>query len=480
MKKLWKRIIVSLLAVCMLLSVAGCAGGNQEEDPGKDSTAPSTDQKDPANEQLPDLGGFQFILGDWWSAAEYEEEEPTTAWDQMVADYHHDLEKKMNFTFSQIGLQNMGSYSEVLVNGFLANDPDCTVFYGNPDNGAVTSMAAQGLLYDLSSLDNIDLTDDTLWNQQIIDYYTINGKCYAARPSTTDEPRLGILFNKRLFEEAGIDPELPYDLQKNGEWDWAHFEELCAKLSRDTDNDGTTDIFAFGGNDGEMLMMGIYSNGAMFVERDEQTGKFIDGTLNPNFEAGLTWAVSLIEKGYVRTIGSGDAWDKAYTDFANGQSAMLVSQTWVISSYLSGMTDDFGYVMLPAGPSGHVCTNMYPTPICIPSCLSKEDAEKTAAVISEWFEPARKVEGADAMNVTFRDTYYKIFRDARAVDETVTSMLTESECAVYDSYYLIPNYDYGTYLWEVAARTATPAEKIEAMRPVNQAALDAANALFGY
>ena len=44
MKKLWKRIIVSLLAVCMLLSVAGCAGGNQEEDPGKDSTAPSTDQ----------------------------------------------------------------------------------------------------------------------------------------------------------------------------------------------------------------------------------------------------------------------------------------------------------------------------------------------------------------------------------------------------------------------------------------------------
>lgn len=61
MKKLWKRIIVSLLAVCMLLSVAGCAGGNQEEDPGKDSTAPSTDQKDPANEQLPDLGGFQFF-----------------------------------------------------------------------------------------------------------------------------------------------------------------------------------------------------------------------------------------------------------------------------------------------------------------------------------------------------------------------------------------------------------------------------------
>ena len=478
MKRLYKRLIMLLLAAVMLVSLAACAGQDTPQPNGSESAQPSSDVTEPSQDALANLDGFQFILGDWWSAAEYEEAEPQTAWDQMVADYHHELEAKMNFTYSQIGLQNMGNYNEVLVNGFLANNPDCTVFYGNPDNGALVSMAAQGLLYDLSTLKNLNLTDASLWNQQIIDYYTINGKIYGARPSATDEPRLGILFNKRLFEEASIDPEQPYELQKSGQWDWAHFEELCQKLTRDTNNDGTTDIYAFGGNDGEVMQMGIYSNGAMFVERDEN-GKFLDGTLNPNFEAGLTWAVGLIEKGYIREFGSGEAWDKAYTDFANGQTAMLVSQTWIISTYLSEMADDFGYVMLPAGTSGANCTNMYPTPICIPACLPEEDAEKAAAVVSQWFEPARKIEGAEAMNVTFRDTYYKQFRDARSVDETITSMLTDPDCAVYDSYYLIPNYDYGSYLWEVAARTATPAEKIEAMRPVNQAAIDAANALFG-
>ncbi len=478
MKRSYKRLLMLLLAAAMIFSLAACGSHPSSQGSEGDPSQSAPNTTEPSQEALPDLDGFRFILGNWWSAAEYEEEEPATAWDQMVADYHHDLEAKMNFTFSEIGLQNMGNYNEVLVNGFLANNPNCTAFYGNPDNGALVSMAAQGLLYDLSSLKNLDLSDDTLWNQQIIDYYTINGKVYAARASTTDEPRLGVLFNKRLFEEAGLNPELPYDLQKNGQWDWEHFEELCQKLTRDTNNDGVTDLYAFGGNDGEVMMMGIYSNGAMFVGRDE-SGKFVDGTLNPNFEAGLSWAVKLIEKGYVREFGAGEAWDKAYTDFANGQTAMLVSQTWVISSYLSGMTDDFGYVMLPAGPNGANCTNMYPTPLCIPACLSEEDAEKTAAVISQWFEPARKIEGADAMNVTFRDTYYKQFRDARAVDETVTSMVTDPKCAVYDSYYLIPNYDYGSYLWEVAARTATPAEKIEALRPMNQAAIDAANALFG-
>ena len=240
MKRLYKRLIMLLLAAVMLVSLVACAGQDTPQPNGSESAQPSSDVAEPSQDALANLGGFQFILGDWWSAAEYEEAEPQTAWDQMVADYHHELEAKMNFTYSQIGLQNMGNYNEVLVNGFLANNPDCTVFYGNPDNGALVSMAAQGLLYDLSTLKNLNLTDASLWNQQIIDYYTINGKIYGARPSATDEPRLGILFNKRLFEEAGIDPEQPYELQKSGQWDWAHFEELCQKLTRDTNNDGTT------------------------------------------------------------------------------------------------------------------------------------------------------------------------------------------------------------------------------------------------
>lgn len=476
MKQNLKKLLALLISLATLLTVAACAGeiAPSETDPSQQTDETQETQGNDAPKV--DLGGFEFILGDWWSAAIYEEQEPAGAWQQMESDYHHALQADMNFSFQQIGLQNFGVYNDVLVSSFIANDPACSAFYA--ESSQVTAMASQGLLYDLSQIASLDLSNAALFNQEILDYYTINGKVYGARPAAEDEPRLGIFFNKRLFQDAGIDPDLPYTLQENGEWDWAHFEELCSQLTKDSDNDGATDLYAFSGNDSEMLMMGIYTNGAKFVDRGEN-GEFIDGTLNPAFEQGLAWAVSLQEKGYVRSVGAGDAFDKAYTDFANGQVAMVVAQTWVAETYFSEMSDTFGYVMMPGGPNGHACTNLIPTPLCIPACIGEEDAEKVGEIITEWFDTVSNIDGAQAMNITFRDTYYRRFRDAESVDETITMMLTDEACQVYDNYYLVPNYNYIDYLVEVAALSATPAEKIETLRPVNQAAIDAANALFG-
>lgn len=152
---------------------------------------------------------------------------------------------------------------------------------------------------------------------------------------------------------------------------------------------------------------------------------------------------------------------------------------WVQESYLDGMADEIGYVMLPAGPKGHVCTNMSPTPICIPACIGQENAEKAAVIINTWYDTRKNIPGAAEMNITFRDDYYSNYADSRAVDETITSMITDAACQIYDSYPLIPGYEYYGYLVEVANQSATAAQKIEALRPVNQAAIDAANALFG-
>ncbi len=469
MKNTFIKLICVLMSLCILLSMAACAPNT--ENPGTiggDATKPT--------EGAIDLGGFAFIMGDWWSAAEYEPEEPETAWEQMVADYHAELEKAYNFTFSQIGLQNMGTYTEVLINSFVGNQPLCHAFQA--ETQSVPVMASQGLLYDLSTLDAFDFENDPKWSKKIVDYYTINGKVFAARPSE-DEPRLGIYFNKRLFEEAGLDPELPYDLQKEGKWNWENFEEICAKLTKDVNKDGITDVYAYGGNDCDMMLVGIYGNGAMFVDRDE-TGKFVDGTLDPAFEEGMNWAISLFDKGYTPILDSSWAWDKAYTDFADAKLAMIVSQTWVADTYYSDMDDEIGYVMLPAGPKGYNCTNMIPTPIAIPACLDKETANKVAVVINEWYDSRYAIEEAAVMGISFRDDYYQRFDDARAVDETVSSMITDEACQLYDSFYLIPNYDYYGIVVDAAQRIKTAAETIESTRPINQAAIDAANALFGY
>ena len=72
----------------------------------------------------------------------------------------------------------------------------------------------------------VDFSEEK-WNQQVKDIMTYKDGIYGM--STEMEPRAGIFYNKRMFEEAGIDPEEPYNLQASGEWTWAKFEEYCAK-----------------------------------------------------------------------------------------------------------------------------------------------------------------------------------------------------------------------------------------------------------
>ncbi len=480
MKKQMVRLLGLILCLSLLVTMAvGCGG---EKNPPEGTTASQGDATETtggevsASKPLPDvdLGGMTLILGDWWSPATYEEDDPMTAWDQMVLDYHHEVESELNFTFNQIGLQNQGEYNSVLINSFINNDPACHLFWGKAEN--IVSMASQGLLYDLSTLDAFDLTEEK-WPDVITDYFTVNGKVYAAR-ADVDEPRTGVFFNKRLLEDAGIDPDLPYDLQESGEWTWEAFESLCAQLTQDYNSDGVTDIYGLADNPSSNLKAGVYSNGAMFVTKDE-SGKFVDGTTDPKFLEGMEWAVGLYESGYVKMKASGDNWDHYYYDFIEGRAAMLMAEYWITNSYLKQMGDDYGYVMMPAGPNGTMGTPMYPTPICIPACLDKETANKVAAAYDAWTDTYVNIEGAEMLNASFRDIYYGNFRDSRAVNETVTSMVTDPECQFYDSYYLIPNYNVGDYFWEVSRLEVTPAEKIEELRPINQAAIDAANVLFG-
>ena len=48
-----------------------------------------------------------------------------------------------------------------------------------------------------------------------------------------------------MVNELGL--EDPQALFNKGQWTWDKFAEYCKAGTRDTDNDGTTDIYGFGG-----------------------------------------------------------------------------------------------------------------------------------------------------------------------------------------------------------------------------------------
>ena len=89
------------------------------------------------------------------------------------------------------------------------------------------------------------------------------------------EPRQCLYFNKRVLTEAGIDWNTIYDMQKDGTWTWAAFEEMLAKITKDTDNDGVNDIYGILGSGDDMFCCLVFTNDGAFFDLDA------DGKLQP-------------------------------------------------------------------------------------------------------------------------------------------------------------------------------------------------------
>ena len=474
-----KRLLAMLLAVVMLLAMVACNDTTTPTEPTNNNTPtdpkPSENVTDPTDPEVvkPDLGGLQVLIANWWDNPETVPGEPTTAWAQLVYDYRQELMEEMNFSYANVGLSGTGDYMDVLVAAMLENNMNFNGFQVSVEQTPLTALVSQGLLWDLNELEGWNLDDANVWSQTIIDYFTIGGKTYAARPGM-DEPRDGIVFNKKMLADAGLDPDLPYKLLQEGKWNWENFEMILEKTTKDSNNDGVVDVYGIVGGD-NIIDMGIYTNGAMFVSKDEE-GFLVDGTLDPAFQQGCEWALSLYTRGWAGKPSEG--WDGAFCDFRDGKAAMVICQTWVFSKYYEGMTDDYGYIVLPAGPNGTNCCVMGPTPIAIPTNIDKDTASKIGQAIYH-YNNTSVIEGAEDFGKTYLDSYYKLFRDTEAVELTIDKMMTDPTCQVYDCRYLVPNFNYYNLVGPIHRQEKSVQQAIEDVRAYNQSMIDAANTLFG-
>jgi ABC-type glycerol-3-phosphate transport system substrate-binding protein len=85
------------------------------------------------------------------------------------------------------------------------------------------ALLDQRLLYPVSDGKRVSFSDTkpVEWNKDVTSAFTFNGKAYAFSVGYgTSQHASGVFFNKRLFQETGLNPNLPYDMQKNGIWTW--------------------------------------------------------------------------------------------------------------------------------------------------------------------------------------------------------------------------------------------------------------------
>lgn len=399
---------------------------------------------------------------DWWST-DWHDTEPASTAEEDTKAYREWIEETYNFTInrtSATGWPGDEDFKNIAETGTEEN----YVWIIGP--GKWQSIMRSGLMYDLSPL---DFTDEK-WNATIMALGTMGEAIYTMRPEAA-EPRKGIFFNYRLLTEAGVDPESIYDMQANGTWTWAAFEELCAKLTRDTDNDGVIDRYAMMSFSSHFMPAALVSNGVGFVMVDEN-GKYYNAAETDAFLTAANWVEGMVKK-YEMPTPDGANWDYFESAFKNAEVALQCHEDYFAGS-LSEMEDDYGFVLFPK-PTEEASYLWAPSDnvYVIPACYDHDTAWKIAFAFDLFTETTPGYEDAE----DWKTDYYKKYRDDRAVDDTISMMRSnESQFVWYAD--MIPGYDLGSqYLWSVYGinPSATPIEKAEEMLATWQAYLDDAN-----
>lgn len=410
-----------------------------------------------------DLGGMEIIVRDWWSPEE--PAEPTNDYEEARDEYRAWIQETYNFTIKQVAISDWGTAPQDFVDYVTTGGDDNNYVFVLRNDPAIVSGMANGLMYDLSTLDCLDFTADKFTKNLCHEQYSYN--CAFAGPS---EARTGVFFNKRLLTDAGIDPETLYDMQADGTWTWEKFEELMAQCHRDTDNDGVVDVYGLTLNESVMTDQAVFSNGGSYV------GKDADGNYTYNLEApetleALEWCVDMYTQ-FDDHDPEGAAWDYYKEEFVNGKAAFMVEQEYAGTpgNFLADMEDEVGFVMFPKGPQMDDYINVWDNnPHAIPSCYDADRAWKIAFAWNLFTDDPAGYEGYNGYLSTARAGVF----DSRAVDETITMMAEKGTVAYHG---LIPNLTTGEQLTWSIVPNAVVSELVEAIGATWQAYIDDANA----
>jgi ABC-type glycerol-3-phosphate transport system substrate-binding protein len=367
--------------------------------------------------------------------------------------------------------KNIASWNEMsglAATSTMAGRPAATVFILQSD--WAMALKKQDLLYPVGDIRNNNLTRSRpverrgltpQWNQETIKSFTFRDKTdknkekiYAFSNDINMTNAQVIFFNKRLFREAGLDPNLLYDKQK-AKWTWEDFLTICKQLTRDINNDGVIDTYALPRDlSTDILDAIISSNGANYVDRDPRTGKFVNATHTPAFLEALQFAIRLNREGVMKPRPENTNWDWYKAEFADGNVAMRIDESYVWGE-LQNMKDDWGVVLFPGGPKSPGNPRVFTREniLVIPSSWKAPDVEKILYALMLWYTP---------QSSDWKSGWYNTFRDRRAVDETL-EMIHNTSLHIPKNHVNIPGLNRGAIAWEMWYHEGDPAQLIEAV-----------------
>lgn len=231
----------------------------------------------------------------------------------------------------------------------------------------VPQIAQLGTLADLSGLIPADTLSDV--NAALTSFGTIDGKQVSVPVSANN---LAYMYNKTLFEQAGLDPESPPTT----------WEELMADAKAILAKTGKPgyDLYTQAGDNGEGLtwnfQVNLWQAGGEFLTEDNSAAAFN----TPEGKKALQFWVDLIDSG----VSPYAKWG----EFEKGQGGSAQEGSWMVGIWAADPPFEFGTAKAPYPSDGTPATNLGGEQAMV---FDNSDAKaKAAADFLAWFlEPAQ-------------------------------------------------------------------------------------------
>ncbi|MBQ4101266.1 MAG: extracellular solute-binding protein [Oscillospiraceae bacterium] len=309
-----KRILVMLLCLAMILTLASCVGGG-EENSGADKE-----------------GGLAAEKG------------KTVSFMLPVFDYNdaelmeNKVLKSFEETYPDVKLERISASIEnwyTKLRAAAASGSPIDVFQDSANNNPM--YALQGLNQPLQ--DYIDMESPNLHMTTMNEVFCYNGNYHVA---TTGPSVCVIYYNKDIFADEGI--EDPMETYKAGNWNFDTFIRVAKQL---TWNDSEGKCYGLACNYPYIFFGANATSMVSLNEKYEYTLNITD----PN----LAHSLQIIQDGWYTSKWEG--WDGSpWSTFYNGNAAMLADFQWVEEQIIEakgyGLCDfEYGVVPMAKGPN---------------------------------------------------------------------------------------------------------------------------------
>lgn len=417
------------------------------------------------------LKNKEIIIGNFWGDWDVNTYQPQNQNEELTVEWRKKIQKNYRVTIKEKMVGYWGVMFQTVFNYIIGGGKEVQAFIVTPE--CAMALQRQKFLAPLNKSRAINLKSSISlpyrhvgYNQDMAKIFTFNDKQYALTIGYGNSNHSTVVyFNKRLFREAGIDPELPYNMQKDGTWTWDNFYNISKKLTRDWNNDGIIDTYAMPADlTSEILTAFVFSNGGEFVGKDA-SGKFINTSGRPEFLEALYFVRKLNDEGLLMSRPKNSTWDWFVPMFTDGKVAMLIDELWRMDMF-SYMSDDWGCVLPPKGP--RLNNYRFPTDenvLIIPSIYEGDELDTILTAINLWFTPVSN---------DWKTGLYRFFRDKRAVDETM-AMIHSPNYGAFKNHMLIPGMEIGDIAWHIFWWDNAPVQLIESVSQNWAALLNDAN-----